>query len=92
MKKDQEFESVWDALEDDPIRVRNLKLRSALLIKIRGKLNELEYTQTKAAQILCISQPRVCALCQGKIDKFRLDSLVDIAHRLGLDISIRVAA
>jgi len=28
------FNSVWDALEDDPVRVENLKLRSALLIAI----------------------------------------------------------
>jgi predicted XRE-type DNA-binding protein len=29
---------------------------------------------------------------QGKIDEFRLDMLVDFAHRLGLHVSIEVAA
>jgi len=29
---------------------------------------------------------------KGKIDEFRLDTLVDLAHRLGLHVSIRVAA
>jgi len=87
-----EFESVWDALEKDPVRVQNLKLRSALLIEITEKLGSLDLTQAKAAEILCISQPRVSALLQGKIDKFRLDSLVDMAHRLGLNVSILVAA
>jgi len=92
MSKNQEFKSVWDALEDDPIRAQNLKLRSALMIKIREKLSELEITQTKAAEVLCISQPRVSALLQGKIGKFRLDSLVDMAHRLDLNVSIRLAS
>jgi predicted XRE-type DNA-binding protein len=92
MSKDQEFKSVWDALEDDPVRAQNLKLRSALMIEIREKVNELEITQTQAAKILCISQPRVSALLQGKIERFRLDSLVDMAHRLDLNVSIRLAS
>jgi predicted XRE-type DNA-binding protein len=92
MSKDQEFKSVWDALEDDLVRAQNLKLRSALMIEIREKVNELEITQTQAAKILCISQPRVSALLQGKIERFRLDSLVDMAHRLDLNVSIRLAS
>ena len=91
MSKDQEFKSVWDALEDDPVRAQNLKLRSALMIEIREKVNELGITQTQAAKVLCISQPRVSALLQGKIGRFRLDSLVDMAHRLDLNVSIRLA-
>ena len=92
MTNSQQYKSVWDALEDDPVRVQNLKLRSALLMDITEKLRSLDLTQAKAAEILCINQPRVSALLQGKIDKFRLDSLVDMAHRLGLNVSIRVAA
>ena len=92
MSNDQEFKSVWDALEDDPVRAQNLKLRSALMIEIREKVNELGITQTQAAKVLCISQPRVCALFQGKIGKFRIDSLVDMAHRLDLNVSIRLAS
>jgi len=92
MSKEQIFKSVWDALEDDPVRAQNLKLRSALMIEIREKVNELEITQAQTAKVLCISQPRVSALLQGKIESFRLDSLVDMAHRLDLNVSIRLAS
>ena len=92
MSKDQKFKSVWDALEDDPVRAQNLKLRSALMIEIRKKVNELEITQMQTAKVLCISQPRVSALLQGKIGRFRLDSLVDMAHRLDLNVSIRLTS
>ena len=92
MSKQQKFKSVWDALEDDPVRAQNLKLRSALMIEIGKKINELEITQAQAAKVLCISQPRVSALLQGKIESFRLDSLVDMAHRLDLNVSIRLAS
>jgi predicted XRE-type DNA-binding protein len=86
------FESVWEALEDDPVRAQNLKLRSELLMRIAEELRARRLTQIAAADLLCVSQPRVCALLQGKIEQFRLDSLVDIAHRLGLRVAIDVAA
>ena len=86
------FSNVWDALEDDPIRARNLKLRSELMILISQELSARELTQTAAAELLHITQPRISALLQGKIESFRLDSLVDMAHRLGLEVSIGVAA
>lgn len=92
MNNDPSFESVWEALEDDPVRVQNLRLRSELLMRIAEELRARKLTQAKAAELLYVTQPRVCALLQGKIEKFRLDSLVDIAHRLGLRVAIEVAA
>ena len=92
MTKKRSFESVWEALEDDPVRVENLKLRSVLLMEVAEKIHSMGVTQTRAAEILGISQPRVSALLQGRIERFRLDGLVDMAHRLGLNVSIRVAA
>ena len=91
MNDSQQFTHVWDALEEDPIRVQNLKLRSSAMIEITRKINTLGLSQTEVATLLGISQPRVSALLRGKIDKFRLDSLVDMAHRLGLSVSIRIA-
>lgn len=92
MSKDNRFTSVWDAIEDDPVRVENLKLRSALMIEIAERIKEQGLTQTQAAKILQITQPRVSALLKGKINEFRLDSLIDMAHRLGMQVSINVAA
>ena len=90
MNDRQQFDSVWDALEDDPVRVRNLKLRSAAMIEITEKIRAMGLTQVKTAELLGINQPRVSALLQGKIEQFRLDSLIDMAHRLGLNVSIRI--
>ena len=92
MKHHTEYESPWDALENDPVRVQNLKLRSELLMRVAEELRARGLTQTRAAELLCITQPRVSALLQGKIEQFRLDSLVDIAHRLGLKVAVQVAA
>ena len=92
MSKKDRFNSVWDAIEDDPVRQENLKLRSALMIEIAERVKEEGLTQRQAAEVLHITQPRVSALLNGKINAFRLDSLVDMAHRLGMHVSISVAA
>jgi predicted XRE-type DNA-binding protein len=92
MHKNDQFTSVWDALEDDPVRQENLKLRSALMMEIAERIKNQGLTQTQAAEVLYITQPRVSALLKGKINDFRLDSLVDMAHRLGMHVSINVAA
>ena len=57
-----------------------------------GAVETLQPIQQDAAELLHISQPRVSALLKGKIDEFRLDALLDFVHRLGLHVSINVAA
>lgn len=88
----QKFNSVWDALESDPIKAENLKLRSALMMAINAKIKDKKLTQSEAAEILNITQPRVSTLLKGKINEFRLDALVNMAHRLGLHVTMKVAA
>ena len=61
-------------------------------MQINKKLRGLDLTQNQTAKLLQITQPRVSALLRGKIEEFRLDSLIDIAHRLGMRVSIDVAA
>ena len=92
MSNNDRFSSVWDAIEDDPVRVENLKLRSALMMQIAERIKSQGLTQAQAAEVLHITQPRISALINGKINDFRLDSLVDMAHRLGMHVSINVAA
>lgn len=87
-----QFDSVWDALEDDPVKQENMKLRSQLMIEINAKLDQCGETQADIAERLQTTQPRVSALRKGKINEFRLDMLIDFALRLGLSVTIDVAA
>jgi predicted XRE-type DNA-binding protein len=65
MCKNDQVSSVWDALEDDPVRQENLKLRSALMVEIAKRIKDQGLTQTQATQMLHITQPRVSALLKG---------------------------
>ncbi len=92
MNSVDEFNSVWDAIEDDPVKAENMKLRSSLMMAINECIQKKKLNQVEAAKLLGITQPRVSALAQGKIEDFRLDALVNFATRIGLHISIQIAA
>ena len=86
------YSNVWDALEDDPVIRKNLKMRSSLMVSFNKKLASLKGTQTQKAELIGISQPRLNDLLKGKIDKFRLDTLINIAHKLKLNVQLKIAA
>lgn len=88
----QKFDSVWDALESDPGVAENLKLRSELMIGISELLRTRGWTQTVAAKHCGIAQPRLNDLLRGKIDRFSLDALVNIAATLGLRVRMTIHA
>ena len=53
---------------------------------------ERKLTQTKAARLLGIDQPKVSALIRGKLDGFSLDRLFRFLNALGRDVEIVVRA
>lgn len=85
------FNSVWDALEDTPEQAHNMKIRSDLMISITRFIERTEGTQALKAQKLGLTQPRLNDLLKGRINKFSLDALVNIATRAGLRVSVEVA-
>ena len=68
----------------------NLKMRSELMIRIDNYYRRSGLTQSDAAKVLGLTQPRLNALLKGKIDLFSLDALVTIANRAGLTVRLVV--
>ena len=84
------FISVWDALADTEQEAANLKARSALLRAISKQVEAWGLHQEEAATRLGLTRPRLNDLLRGKLAKFSLDALVNIAASAHLDIEIRV--
>jgi predicted XRE-type DNA-binding protein len=68
----------------------NLKLRSALMLRIEEAYQRRGMTQAEAAPVLGLTQPRLNALLKGKIGLFSLDALVNVAARAGLNVRLVV--
>lgn len=92
--KSQNFASVWDAIEDTPSEAENMKLRSALMMALEDHIRTQGLSQSEAAKLLGVTQPRVSDLLRGKINLFGLDALVNMAVAAGLrvDMQVRKAA
>jgi len=87
----QRFESVWDAISDTPAEAENMKLRSALMIALKHHIKSTGLSQSEAARLLGVTQPRISDLTRGKIDVFGLDALVTMATAAGLKLELRIA-
>jgi predicted XRE-type DNA-binding protein len=84
------YVSVWDALADTPEAATNLRMRSALMQQIARLVEREGWTQAEAASRCGISQPRVNDLLRGRIARFSLDALVNIAAALGRRITVKL--
>ncbi|MDR3353136.1 MAG: XRE family transcriptional regulator [Zoogloeaceae bacterium] len=90
MSKMQEFESVWDALENTPAEAKNMKIRSRMMLDLKRHIKESGLTQEAAARLFGVTQPRISDLMRGKINRFSIDSLASMAADAGLRIDIRI--
>jgi predicted XRE-type DNA-binding protein len=86
------FDSVWDAIADTPAEAANLRLRSELMEQIGIIITERGWTQREAAEHGGVTQPRINDLLRGRISRFSLDALVNIAAALGLRVHLSLDA
>lgn len=87
----ERFENVWDALEDTPAAAENMKLRSSLMIALQDHIAQTGMSQSQAAKVFGVTQPRISDLMRGKIDLFAIDSLVNMLTAAGLRIELRIS-
>lgn len=84
------FDSVFDALADTQAEAANMTARADLLLAIRERIKEWNLTQEDAAVRLGLTRPRLNDLMRGKLDKFSLDALVNIAAAAGFRLHIEL--
>ena len=86
------FANVWDALADTPQEATNLKVRSALMSQITALVEARGWTQVEAARRCGVTQPRLNDLLRGRLSRFSLDALVNIAAALDCRVHVGLDA
>ena len=81
--------NVFADLGFSPEEAENLKIRSDLMSEIQRLIAGM--TQTDAAARLGVSQPRVSELVRDQIDRFTIDSLVNMLAHAGMRMRVSVA-
>lgn len=91
-KRSDSYASVWDALADTPEQAANLRARADLMRQIAELIQEQGWTQVEAADQCGVTQPRINDLLRGRVSRFSLDALVNIATALGQRVSVELKA
>lgn len=86
----ERFASVWDAIEDTAEVAENMKLRSVLMMALTDHIRRTGLTQSQAAKLFGLTQPRISDLMRGKVGLFGLDALVTMATAAGLQVELHV--
>jgi predicted XRE-type DNA-binding protein len=90
--KTDTFASVWDAIAGTARERANLRVRSDLMSKLAAIVEENGWTQTEAATRCGLTQPRINDLLRGRLSRFSLDALVNIAASLGQRVYVELGA
>jgi predicted XRE-type DNA-binding protein len=62
------------------------------MIQLEILIERNQWTQAAAAKKCGVSQPRINDLLRGRIDKFSIDALVNMAGALGQKVKIEMLA
>ncbi|HEY2817022.1 MAG TPA: XRE family transcriptional regulator [Casimicrobiaceae bacterium] len=90
MKKVKSYDSVWDALADSPEQAANLRARAELMQQIAAIVKKRGWTQVEAARRCGVTQPRINDLLRGRLSRFSLDALVNIAAAIGRRVHVEL--
>ena len=89
MKMTRTEGNVFADLGFDKETAENLRIRADLMIELRDVIKHKALTQTRAAKLFGVSQPRISDLVRGKIALFTIDMLVNMLARAGKKIVIQ---
>ncbi len=79
-------DNVFADLGLDPEEAEHLRVRAGLMIALTKLIQDRGLTQTRAASIFGVTQPRISDLTRGKIDRFSIDTLVAMCGRAGISV------
>jgi len=88
----ESYVSVWDAIADTPEQAANLRARAELMRQIAAIVKDSGWTQAEAADQCGVTQPRMNDLLRGRVSRFSIDALVNIATAIGRTVRFELHA
>lgn len=82
--------NVFRDLGFSPQESASLQIRADLMMELSEMIRRRKLTQSMAARLLGVTQPRVSDLVRGKIELFSIDTLVEMVSRAGGRVKVAV--
>ncbi len=90
VKIEEGSDNIFRDLGFDESEAENLKLRSDLMIRIAKIVRDSKMTQSEAARLFGVTQPRMNLLLKSNIQLFSLDALVNMLAKAGMRVTMSV--
>ena len=68
----------------------HLRIRADLMLEVERIITARGLTQAEAARLFHVTQPRISDLVRGRLDRFSIDTLVDMLACAGADVTVKV--
>jgi predicted XRE-type DNA-binding protein len=82
--------TAFEALGFGAEAAEHLRIRAELMLALTQLIDAQGWTQAEAARQLGVTQPRISDLVRGKIDRFSIDTLVDLLTAAGAGVTVTV--
>lgn len=90
LKMQRSSGNVFADLGFGPEEAEHLRIRSDLMVAVRKVIASRKLTQSQAAKLFGVTQPRISNLVRGRIDLFSIDTLVDMLAAAGVSVKLTV--
>lgn len=79
-------QNIFEEFSSDPVEFNMKELKAKLLIVLVTMIRQKGWTQSDAAKELGVSQPRISNLFKAHIEKFSIDTLIEMLVRIGYKV------
>lgn len=90
MAKDRRYHNAFEAVGFAHVEAEPLRIRADLMLEVERLIEARGLTQAEAAKLLHVTQPRISDLTRGKIERFSIDTLVEMLARARVDVTVKV--
>lgn len=85
-----QVDTAAELVAEDTGQTASMKLRSKLMTELKEYIYREHLSQSQAAKVFGVTQPRISDLTRGKVELFGLDALVNMASTVGLRVEMRL--
>lgn len=81
-------QNIFELFTTDPVEYNMKHLKTQLFMTLITLIQQKEWTQAVAAKKLNVSAPRMSNLFKGYLEKFSIDTLLEMLVRIGYKIDV----
>lgn len=84
------YKQVFDRMGYEDQETATLMMRLQLIKQIKQEIEQRNWNQRQAAEVLDVAQPRIAEIIGLRVDKFSVELLTKYLYRLGRRVTLTI--